>query len=284
MYLGDTFLKQLFSLHKISVSAFSLFLFIRAYAGDPVFKVGGARETGMGNIMPFADPFWSVFQNQGSLSSIRSVRAGINYENRFFLHELSTRSAAIAVPAGKTVIASMYSYFGYADYRRQMVAASCGLSLSDRISAGIQIDYFSERSYGEYSAWQTVTCEAGILIEAGENLSLGIQLFNPVPDAIRKNEMPSRIKLDVSGRLNSSLCAGAVIEMSSGGKPCLGTGMEYKIYEGLSVRGGFRSENTSFSFGIGYNAGPAEIDIAFSSHEKLGLSSAVSVIFKMKKK
>lgn len=284
MYLGDTFLKQLFSLHKISVSVFAFFLFFRVYAGDPLFKVCGARETGMGNIMPVTDIFWSVFQNQGSLPTIRSVSAGVNYENRFFLSELSTRSAAMAVPAGKATIAGMYSYFGYADYRRQMVAFACGLPLSDRISAGIQIDYFNEQTYGEYSAWQSVTCEAGILIEATENLFLAMQVFNPLPNSIRKNEMPSRLKLDISGSLNAALQAGAGIEMSSGGKPCVSTGMEYKIYEGLSVRGGFRSEFTSFAFGIGYRAGPAVIDIAFCTHEKLGISSAASVIFNIKAK
>ena len=284
MYLRDTFLKQLFSLQKISVSVFIFFLFFRLYAGDPVFKIYGAREAGMGNIMPVTDPFWTVFQNQGSIAKIRSFTAGINYENRFFLSELSTRSVALALPAGKASFAGLYSYFGYADYRRQTVAVACGLPLSDRISAGIQIDYFNERTYGEYSAWQSVTCEAGILIEAAENLSLGIEVFNPVPNSIRKNELPSRLRLDISGRLNSALCAGAGVEMSSGGKPCVSMGMEYKIYKDLSVRGGFRSEFTSFSFGMGYRAGLAVIDIAFYTHEKLGISTAVSVIFNLRTK
>jgi hypothetical protein len=284
LYLRDTFLKQLFSLHKISVSLIAFFLFFPVSAGDPLFKICGAREAGMGNVMPFADSFWSLFQNQGLAASVRSVSAGVNYENRFFLSELSTRSVALAVPAGKATVAGLYSHFGYADYKREMVAVACGLPLSDRISAGIQIDYFNERTYGEYSAWHSVTCEAGIVIEATENLSVGIQVFNPVPNSIRKNELPSQLRLDISGRLSSSLCAGAGIEMSTGGIPCLSTGMEYNIYERLSVRGGFRSEYTSFSFGVGYMIGNAVMDIAFYSHEKLGISSAISLIFKLKKK
>ena len=38
----------------------------------------------------------------------------------------------------------------------------------------------------------------------------------------------------------------------------------------LRIRGGFSSENTSFSFGIGYLLKSAQLDLGFATHETLG--------------
>ena len=274
-------MKQLFSLQKIPVSLFILFLCFRAEAGDPVFRLTGAREAGMGCIMSTANPFWSIFHNQGLLAGNECITAGICYENRFFLSELATRSAAVFVPAGKASLAALYSYFGYSDYHRQMTAIACGLPLSEKVSAGIQIDYFNERSYGEYSALQSLTFEAGMIISTGGDFDLGIQIFNPLPNSIRKKDLPTELRLDLCGYLNATVYTGAGIEMSTGGKPIFSAGMEYEVMKSLWLRGGFRSENTSFSFGMGYRIKTAVIDLAFYTHEKLGLSSTISVIYKI---
>ena len=48
------------------------------------------------------------------------------------------------------------------------------------------------------------------------------------------------------------------------------------------IRGGFSSENTSFSFGTGYKLKFATIDLGFLTHEKLGITTSASLIFKIK--
>jgi hypothetical protein len=225
--------------------------------------------------------FWSSFHNQASLAYNNSFSFGINYENRFNIRELGTRSAGITIPVGETSLGAVYSHFGYTDFRREMAGLACGLKLSDKVSAGVQVDYYSERTSGEYDNNQSVTCEAGLLVIPSENIRIGIHLFNPVPNSIRKNYLPTRLRVGAGTNLNNLLFTGIEAEMSSGSKLIIRTGFEYEAAKKLWIRGGFSTNNNSFSFGLGYLVKIAKIDLGFVTHEKLGVSSSVSLVFKI---
>jgi hypothetical protein len=268
----------LFSLQKIIVSTGVIFLSVKCFAGDPFSLMAGARQAGMAHVCVMNSDFWSSFHNQAGLACNKSISFGFNYEDRFGIKELGTRTAALTVPAGKVSLGAVYSNFGYTDFRRQMTGLACGMSLSHIISAGIQIDYFSVKTAGKYKN-QMLTCEAGIIVTASENTKIGIHIFNPVPGLIRKAEMPARLSIGAGTNLSKQFFAGTETEMSAGGKPELKTGFEYAEAGNFWIRGGYSTENSSFSFGLGYHTKPAIVDFAFSTHEKLGLTSSVSVIF-----
>ncbi|HEY5469782.1 MAG TPA: hypothetical protein VIK07_04605 [Bacteroidales bacterium] len=274
-------MKQLSSLHKISVSVIFLFLFSTAYGGDTYRLSAGAGEAGMGNVCIMKNGFWSSFQNQALLAFNNSISFGLSYENRFSIEELGTRSIGLAIPVGKASIGAVYSHFGYIDFKRDMTGLACGLKLSENISAGVQVDYFSERTTSEYNNNQSVTFETGLLFTPSENTRIGIHLFNPLPNSIRKNFLPTSIRVGVGTELSEILFAGVEAEMSAGNKLIVSTGYEYEAAKNLWLRGGFSTNNNSFSFGLGYLTKIAQLDLAFQTHEKLGVTSSVSLIFKI---
>ncbi|MCX6255817.1 MAG: hypothetical protein NTV31_15270 [Bacteroidia bacterium] len=269
------------SLLKISVSVFLIFLSLTASGGDPYRNSAGAGEAGMGYVCIMKSRFWSSFHNQALLAYNNSFSFGINYENRFSIRELGTRSVGFTIPGGKTSLGAVYSHFGYTDFRREMAGLACGLKLTDKISAGVQADYFSERTSGEYDNNQSVTCEAGLLVIPSENIRIGIHLFNPVPNSIRKNYLPTRLRVGAGTNLNNLLFAGVEAEMSSGCKLIIRTGFEYEAAKKFWIRGGFSTNNNSFSFGLGYLIKVAQIDLGFVTHERLGVTSLISIVFKI---
>jgi len=272
----------LFSLHKIIVSLFLIFLSFRLHGGNPYLKSPGAGEAGMGSVCVMKTGFWPSFSNQALLANNTSFLAGFNYENRFNLRELGTRTAGLIIPAGRTSLGLTYSHFGYSYFRRSMAGVACGIPLGDNISGGIQIDYFLEKTSGDYDNYQSVSFEAGIFFKTSEKISIGLHVFNPVPNSLRKTNMPSSIRAGAGIELSKVLFAGAEAEMSTGEKLILRTGFEYEVLKKLLLRGGFSSENTSFTFGLGYLLKSIKIDLSFASHERLGITSSASVIFKIK--
>jgi hypothetical protein len=274
-------LKQLSSLLKISVSFLFLFSSLTATAGDPYRLTPGAGEAGTGYVCLTKTGFWSSFHNQAILPYYNSFSAAINYENRFGISELGTRSAGLILPAGKASLAAILNHFGYSDFYRDMAGLACGLKLSDKLSAGIQIDYFLQRISGEYNKTQSLTWEAGLLFIPSEYTRIGIHIFNPVPDSFRKTFLPSTLRIGAGTNLNKLLFAGIEAEMSTGRQLILRTGLEYEAARKFWLRGGFSSDNNSFSLGLGYLAGIAQLDIGFVTHEKLGVTSSISLIFKI---
>ena len=274
-------MKQLSSLLKISVSVFSIFLSLTASGGDPYRPSAGAGEAGMEYVCIMKNGFWTSFHNQASLAYNNSFSFGLNYENRFSIKELGTRSAGITIPAGKASLGAVYSYFGYTDFKREMTGLACGIKLSDKISAGVQVDYLSERTSGEYNDNQSVTCETGLLVTPSENIRIGIHLFNPVPNSIRKTYLPTTLRVGAGTDLSKILFAGVEAEMSSGSKLIFRTGFEYEAAKKLWLRSGFSTNNSSFSFGLGYLTKIVQIDLGFLTHNKLGVTSSASLIFKI---
>ncbi len=272
----------MYSLHKIPVSVLLFFLFTSASGGDPYLISAGASEAGMNYSCVMKSGFWSSFHNQALLGQNNSLSFGFNYENRFNISELGTRTAAIIFPAGKTSAGLLYSNFGYRDFMRHSAGLACGMNLSERISAGVQIDYFGEKTTGEYSNRNSVTFEAGVLIMPNDKIRIGLHLFNPVPGSLRKSYLPSTIRAGAGIKLSESLFAAAEVEMSTGRKLMLKTGVEYETGKNFRIRGGFSSENTSFSFGFGYNLKVVTIDFGFLTHERLGVTSSASMIFKIR--
>jgi hypothetical protein len=275
-------LKQLSSLLKISVSLLFIFSSLSVSAGDPYRPSAGAGEAGTGYSCITKKGFWTSFHNQANFAFSKSFSLGFNYENRFNIHELGTRSAGLTIPAGKTGIGALYSHFGYADFSRDFAGIACGMKLSDKIAAGVQIDYLSERATGKYENNQTLTCEAGIIVMASENTRLGIHIFNPVPNSVRKSVLPSSLRIGAGMYLNKILFAGVEAEMSTVSNLLLRTGFEYEARKNFWLRGGFCTDNNSFSFGVGYLAKIMQLDLGFVTHDKLGITSSASIIFKMK--
>lgn len=217
--------------------------------------------------------------NQASLAFNTSLAAGINYQSRFNLKELSTCTAGFIMPVNSTSVGAIYSHFGYSDFRRSMTGLACGLNLANNIAAGIQVDYFAERTYGEYNDRNTLTFEIGTIISITENLQAGIHLFNPLPNAWRKEYMPSTISVGTGIRISPSLFAALEADINSDERFVAKTGFEYKAVKNFILRGGYNTDHNSFSFGLSYWMKPVKIDLAFATHDRLGISSSVAMLF-----
>jgi hypothetical protein len=277
-------LKQLFSLQKIIVSVCFALLSAAAFADVPHFLPAGAGQAGMAYVSVMKKDFWSCFHNQAALTRISGFSFGTCYENRFGLPELGTTTAGLIIPAGRAAIGAVYSHFGYRDFRREMAGVACGMPLSENLSAGIQIDYFRENTFGEYNSRQAVTFEAGLIYSVNKNVNIGVHLFNPVPGSLRKNGMISGLRAGTGVFLGKDLFAGTETEITTDGKFDLRTGFEYQVSGGFWLRGGYKTQHSSFCFGLGYSLKPAIIDISFSTHDKLGITSSVSLTFNLGKK
>lgn len=223
--------------------------------------------------------FWSSFYNQASLSFNKSISLGINYENRFGMNELATKTLGFVVPSGRTTLGAIYSHFGYKDFRRQTASLACGLKLSDKISSGVQIDFFNEASPGTDYKILSITFEGGLIFDLSENVKIGIHVFNPVPNSIRKSNLPSSISAGAGIQLNKMVFASSEILIISGNNIVIRTGIEYETAKNFKIRGGFNSNNNSFSFGFGLKLKNVRLDFGFASHEKLGISTSASIIF-----
>ena len=114
-----------------------------------------------------------------------------------------------------------------------------------------------------------------------EKVKAGVHIFNPVPNSLRRSFLPSSIRAGAGIELSKVLYAGVEAEMSTMEKLIIRTGFEYEAFTKIWLRGGFSSENASFTFGTGYLFKSIKLDLGFATHDRLGVTSSVSLIFKI---
>jgi len=222
---------------------------------------------------------WTSFHNQASLAYNSNTAFSFSYENRFGINELSVKSACMIIPAGNGSAGLFYSRSGFTEYRREAIGLASGLKLTPGLSAGVQIDLFAEHQQGEYEDYLQISCEAGLIYELSQDIRIGIHIFNPVPNSLRSVPVPSSIRTGAGITISEVLFTGLEAELISGGKINIRTGFEYKSGKKAVLRCGYSTAEPSFTFGFGWITGPASVDIAFSTHPRLGVTSGFSFSF-----
>src|SRR5690349_20243951 len=86
-----------------------------SFGGNEDYPIG-ARSSALGNASVALRDVWSAHHNQAGLGFVRDVSAGVYYENRFLLKEISIRGAAIAIPIHGGTFGLCVTNFGYSLY------------------------------------------------------------------------------------------------------------------------------------------------------------------------
>src|ERR1035438_7204661 len=119
---------------------FFLILTLEAHPAGEYSTIGG-RAAGMGfTSVSIADP-WSVFNNPAGLSSLYKFSAGIYFENRFLMKELSLKAVYLDIPVKAGTFGLSCQEFGFNLYNEMKVGLAYGKKLGKSFSAGVQLDY-----------------------------------------------------------------------------------------------------------------------------------------------
>ena len=101
----------------------------------------GARSMSLANASVALNDVWAYHNNPGALGGLKQTSFGVAYEDRFGLKELQSQSLVVAHPIKKGVFSLGAQFYGYSAYRTTRVGLGYSLQLSDKISAGVQINY-----------------------------------------------------------------------------------------------------------------------------------------------
>ncbi|MDQ3193176.1 MAG: hypothetical protein M3Q58_16450 [Bacteroidota bacterium] len=250
----------------------------------PVFSQNnnqlGARSAAMGNSSVAISDLWSVHHNQAGLAGLDKMQAGIYYENRFLIPELSLKGLALAMPVKNGVFGLSVSQFGFALYNESKVGLSYAQKLGEKVSAGVQLDYLNTFIAEGYGNKGMITGEAGVQAELAPGLTIGAHIFNPfrVKLATHNNErIPTIMRLGLNYEISNKVLICAETLKDTDHKPVFRAGLEYNVIEQLYLRAGISSNPGMHTFGFGLNLKHFKIDFASSIHSVLGYSPMVSI-------
>lgn len=245
----------------------------------------GARQTGMGGASVSLADVWSLTNNPAGIAALQSTSAGIAFQNRFFMKELSQRSGVVAMPSSLGTFGLGFTQFGYRLYNENFVRLAYARNLHPNFRAGLGFNYIYVQAGNEYPARQAVAFELGVQQRINRQLSMGAYLFNPARAGISENtndRLPMVMRFGLGFHFTDQLYGLAEVEKQSDRKPDIRAGLEYQ-YQQFFLRTGVAVNPSIFTFGMGMHMGSFSIDISAGLHQQLGTTLQAGMQFNLNK-
>jgi hypothetical protein len=254
---------------------------LTAIAGNEDYPIG-ARSSALGNASVAFTDVWSAHHNQAGLGFVRDISAGVYYENRFLLKEISLRGAAVAVPIRAGTFGLCISNFGYSNYSENKYSLSFSKSFGDKFSGGIALDYLTTRIAEGYGSSGVAAAEAGITAKPFKNLVIAAHVFNPTrAKAADYNDerLPTVIRLGGTYSFSDKVIVAAETQKDIARKAEFKAGIEYRATKEFFLRIGVSSNPLLSCFGFGINLKNFNLDISANYHQTLGISPQVGLSY-----
>lgn len=241
----------------------------------------GARSLGLSHASVSFSEVWGTFHNQAGIAGLEGFSAGFFYESRFGVDLLSLSAGSVVLPVGEGAFGLSFFQFGSGVFKENKYALAYARQLSEKWSAGIQLDYLTQTFPENARAKGFATFEGGIIFQPSGKLHLGAHIFNPVKGGIEapagKVEMPLVFRAGGHYRFDEMVLVAFEAEKDNQNPVLLKSGIEFLPVENLALRLGVSGKPFKYTAGLGYRTGNVSADLGFSYHGNLGITPSVSV-------
>ncbi len=245
----------------------------------------GARSLALSHAFISISDVWSTFHNQAGIAEIDEFSAGVFYESKFMVDELSLAAGSIILPVDAGTFGFSFYQFGQGSFKENKIGLTFAKQLSEKFSAAIQLDYFSQRLPENSNTFGFATFEAGIIYSPNNKLFLGAHVFNPISNGIEtaegKQKSPTIFRVGGHYQFDEMILVTVETQKDLENPFILKTGIEFSPVKNFALRFGVSGKPVNYTAGIGYTFGKVTTDIGFSYHGNLGVSPSVSIQIKL---
>jgi len=252
-----------------------------SFAGNEDYPIG-ARSAAMGNASVSLSDVWSAHHNQAGLGFVRDISAGVSYENRFLIKEISVRGGAVALPVKGGTFGLCITNFGFNLYSENKYSLSFAKAFGNKFSMGIAMDYLTTRIAEGYGSKGMLAAEIGMQAKPIKGLTIGAHVFNPTRAKINNynNErMPTILRIGADYSFSEKVTLAIETQKDIQYKAEFKAGLEYRAVKEFYLRMGVSTNPTLSSFGFGLNLKNFKVDFSGNYHQTLGFSPQLGLTY-----
>jgi hypothetical protein len=231
---------------------------------------------------------WSGFNNPAMLGNLEKPEIALEYENRFLLSELSTKSIQVGFPSNYVNAGVSFSYFGYSLYNEMLFGIGFARNFSGKFTMGVQFDYYNAFFSASNSYRGALFPQIGLSVTLSKNFSLGFHTFNPFQTNIQTEyvikRLPSIFSIGTEYFFSHDLVWRTQIDKEVSSTYRFAMGFEYSMLQHVNLKlGAYSSDYLVPCLGIGFITGPFLLDLNCELHPILGLNTLASIKYRFGK-
>ena len=231
---------------------------------------------------------WSGFNNPAMLGYLDKPEFGLEYENRYLLSELSTKSIQFGLPSGFVNTGISFSYFGYSLYNEMLLGIDFARNFSDKFALGVQFDYYTAFFSASNSYRSAFFPQIGLSVHLSSDFSIGFHTFNPFQTNINTEyvikRLPSIFSLGTEYFFTENFGWRTQIDKEVSSTYRFAMGFEYRMLQNVNLKlGAYSSDYLVPCLGVGFKTGHFLLDLNCELHPILGLNTLAAINYRFGK-
>ena len=225
---------------------------------------------------------WTAFNNTATLGYGEKMEIGIQFENRYLISQLSTKTVQFELPSNFVNTGLSFSHFGYSLYHEMIIGAGFARSFSDKFSLGVQFNYYMAYFNASNSYRGALLPQVGLSVKLSPSFNIGFNMFNPFQTNIETEYVTKRLasvfSLGSEYFFSPELVWRTQIDKEVSSNYRFATGFEYQMLQQFTIKlGAYGSDYFVSCLGLGFKTGLFRIDLNCELHPLLGLNPLTSV-------
>ncbi len=228
---------------------------------------------------------WTAFNNPAMLGYIEKPEIGLQFENRYLISELSTKSFQVGIPTNLVNAGLSFSHFGYSLYHEMIIGIGLARNFSDKFAMGVQFNYYTAYFAASNSYRGALLPQVGLSVKLSPSFSLGFNTFNPFQTNINTEfvikRIPSIFSLGTEYYFSPEFVWRSQIDKEVSSNYRFASGFEYQMIENMSVKlGAYGSDYLVPCLGMGFMYGSFRMDLNCEIHPILGLNTMACIKYR----
>jgi hypothetical protein len=229
---------------------------------------------------------WTGFHNPAIISSETNNHVSLNYDNRFELKELSTKSLSVSFSNALLNCGLALSYFGYKLYNETQIGVAFSREFTSCLSMGIQCNYYNIYFSSDEGNKGSLITQIGLLSKIAPNLQIGFHAYNPTQSKLTisssEKRIPSIFSLGANYFFNENIRGIIQVDKEIEYPLIWRCGFEYFLLKKFTIRlGGYGNPFTP-CIGTSLSHNKFCLNINVERHQILGVNSNVELSYSFK--
>ncbi|MFC4210598.1 conjugal transfer protein TraF [Pedobacter lithocola] len=240
----------------------------------------GPRLTAMGNNGAAVNDIWALQANPSGITSIEKPTASINYIKHLFSNEVSTQALVAVLPFKNNFVGASFQRYGFSEYNESKIGFAYAKKFGEKLSLALNGNYH-QLKINNYGTSTGFSVDVGALYQLDSHFSFGAFVSNPSKQKFSTNEIS--IEIHTSFNVGASYLASDKVLIATSINKILNQsidvslGIDYKIFNLLSLRGGLSAKPFKQYAGFGLNYKKLLLDMATTYDANLGYAPQIAV-------
>ncbi|RZK57186.1 MAG: hypothetical protein EOO91_10640 [Pedobacter sp.] len=242
----------------------------------------GPRLSALGMNGAAVKDLWTLEGNPSGITDIKSSMLAVNYSKFLFDSELSKQAVAFVIPFQNNYVGASLLRYGISEYNEIKAGIALAKRFGERLSIALKGNYHQIK-ISNYGATTGFSIDVGAMYDYNDVFTFGASINNPAKQKFNTKtieaNIPTIAQVGATYKASSKILIATSISKDLDKAVNVGLGLEYKIVELITLRGGLTAKPFKQYVGFGLNYKKFIMDIAVESDPYLGYTPQIALAY-----